>query len=356
MNLDTLFTTWPFSVVPSRGADLVWAGRPSLRAQVSTLFSSFSYRPQSTLDVVWASFGSGKTHLLYYLEQQAHGTDRIVPWYSVIPNGAASFADVYKTLMSTFPVSTLASAPTPNQIAQEASEIDPVLRALAIGTEDQRRIATDWLVGRRVDMRSAPRLVPIPYKLDNTTHMQRVLRYLLSSLATKHGRLLLLFDEFQRVRTYKPVVREVLQASILDCFNAIPRGLSIVFSCSAIQQAAALAAFPPDLTDRLRGRRLLSLAEMTPCEAGAFVADLLNAYRPPGYDGSGLEPFPTAALESVFQEMADSTDLRLIPRHVIQVLDCALNDAVAHNLSVVTPAVLDDAVRSVRQLTNTEGP
>lgn len=354
MNLDTLFSTWPFSVVPSRGSDLVWAGRPSLRDQVSTLLTSFSYRPQSTFDLVWASFGSGKTHLLYYLEQRAHSADRLIPWYTVLPNGASSFADVYKTLMSSFPIAILASAPTSTPSASGANEIGPVLRALSIGTDDQKRIATDWLVGRRVDMRSAPRLVPIPYKLDNTTHMQRVFRCLLSFLATTQGRLLLLFDEFQRIRTYKPAVREVLQATILDCFNAIPRGLSIVFSCSAIQQAAALSAFPPDLTDRLRGRRLLTLDEMTLSEASEFVADLLGAFRPPGFDGEPFDPFSQKGLQPMFREICDSSDLRLIPRHIIQVLDCALNDAVANGLGGVAPSALLDAARSVRQLTTTD--
>ena len=351
MNLDVFFTTWPFSVVPHRDSNVVWAGRSALQQQVAGLLRSFSYRPQSTLDLVWASFGSGKTHLLYYLEQQAYTIDRFIPWYAVIPNGAGSFAEVYKSLMSSFPIHVFSSPPTPISGNHLSTEIGPVLRALSIGTEDQKRIATDWLVGRRVDMRSAPRVVPIPYKLDTPTLMQRVLRYLLGFLATTQGRLLLLLDEYQRIRTYKSPVREVFQAGILDCFNAIPRGLSIIFSCAAVQQAAALAAFPPDLTDRLRGRRLFTLAEMTLSEAMAFVADLLAAYRPPHYHGHSLAPFSSSGLESMLQEVADSDDLRLIPRHIIQALDFGLNEAVAHGRPVVDTTDLRNSVRQIRQLT-----
>lgn len=347
IDLAALFTTWPFAVVPNRDSDVVWAGRSSVLSHVSALVTSFSYRPQSTLDLVWASFGSGKTHLLFFLEQQARTHDRLVPWYAVVPHHATSFSEVYRSLMSSFPVDALASLGAGT--LSHHREIDGVLRALSIGTEDQKRVATDWLLGRRVDMRSAPRLVPLPYKLDTPPRMQRILELVLSGLAASGTRLLLMLDEYQRINTYRPAVRDVFQATLLDCFNATPAGLSVVFSCSAVQQAVALALFPPELTDRLRGRQLITLPEMTPSEAEEFVLDLLRAFRPSSYLGHPLAPFPSEGLAPLLQELQAAQDLQLIPRHIIQALDHTLNNAIAQGGRAITAIDLRHAVRAVQQ-------
>lgn len=352
MTLDEVFTTWPFSVVPDRDSDVVWAGRPELRQQVENLFSSFSYRPPSTLDLIWASFGSGKTHLLYYMEQLASKRGDLIPWYAVLPSRPKSFGEIYQSLMSSFPIDTLSSGTVQATSGQGShSEIDPVLRAFLIGTDEQKRVATDWLVGRRVDMRSAPRILPLPYKLDSTANMQRVLVQLVGALSAGKRRLLLMLDEYQRARGYRPAVRDVLHTGILDCFNATPTGFSVVFSCSAVQQAAALDTFPPELTDRLRGRRLLCLPEMSEPEAVQFVTDLIRAFRPTNYNGDAFAPFAKDRIEQAMKAVAAASELRLIPRHVIQVLDLALGDAVSQNKDSVSSDELLRAVELTNKLT-----
>ena len=80
-------SAWPFNVVPVQDSRLLWADRKDLLNQIHRLVRRLSSHQSSTLHLVWADFGAGKTHTLLYLRQLALSDkgSGIFPVYTVLP-------------------------------------------------------------------------------------------------------------------------------------------------------------------------------------------------------------------------------------------------------------------------------
>jgi len=348
MEFTRFFEEWPFSVVPDRSAKVKWSTHWELKEQIDGYISSLKFRPQSTLDLVWASFGSGKTHLLYYLEQRAEKLSDLVSWYCTVPQSAKNFADFYRAIMTNFPDQSVRSNVLEHMASHSIDdEIAPVLEALFLGSQDQRQLARDWFKGNRVDLRSAKKLISLPYKLESPAQMTAVLISFIRTICSSGMRVMILLDEFQRSQSNLKFSQAV-NAALLDVFNSIPRGLSIIFSCSAVQQAAAKRVFADELQDRMRGRIPFCLPTLDVDEAVDFVRSLISDSRPAGYEGHEFEPFNESELRSILAQFDDKDSLRLIPRHIIQVLDSALTMAMNDSSKSIVEGHLSAALNAVQ--------
>ena len=119
------FRTSPFSLVADEASAACWAGRGQVLTQLKKLCRTWHNRPDSTLDLVWANLGSGKTHALYHLRYLlAHeflsDPDSIVI-YTEIPDGENKFIELYRRLFTTLPL---------GRIAQLAADRDAILLPL----------------------------------------------------------------------------------------------------------------------------------------------------------------------------------------------------------------------------------
>lgn len=324
MNWQDFFTAWPFNVTPDPGAPIVWAGRATTQLQVAALIKQWQIKPQSSFDLIWAAFGAGKTHLQLFVGQRADVSGKFLPWPCVVPRSARRFSEIYRALMDAFPLGRAVGALTESM---PDSEIAGVLRAIAFGSPEQRTIATDWLRGRTVDYRSVKRLIDVPHKLAETSELQRTLMLTIQAVAAAGTRVVLLLDEFQRVRSYSEDLRQTVGATFLDIFNATPRNLSFMFSCSAAQQASALGCLPAEIISRMQGRRPFILPPLNEEEAVAFAKDLMRGYRDPAFQGEPTEPFSNCALRRAIHEFSAATP-QVLPRDLIALLDQALMVAI----------------------------
>jgi hypothetical protein len=133
----------------------------------------------------------------------------------------------------------------------------------------------------------------------------------------------------------------------LDLFNSVPRGISLLFSCSATQQAVAFQAIPPELHDRMRGRRPFAIPAMGTEEAYEFASDLIRLQRPEGYSGPDLAPFSKGTLELAISRLGTPSGGYLTPRRLMQVLDNALSRVLLNHRLVVEDKDIEDAVLEV---------
>jgi hypothetical protein len=60
-------TRWPFPVVPDLAFSTFMADRKQLKADIDDLLRVLCRRDTSSIHLLWAWFGAGKTHSLYYL-------------------------------------------------------------------------------------------------------------------------------------------------------------------------------------------------------------------------------------------------------------------------------------------------
>lgn len=345
-----LFSTWPFSVVPDPSGRIIWAGRPALKQQIEQYLGVLSLRPQSSVDVIWAAFGSGKTHFLLYLAQEAQERGKTIAWYCVTPKAASNLADFYQAIGKSIPVDRITQAiAIVDQRGQLESDFKNVFRALYMGSTDQKGVATGWIQGKPTNLRTARALVDVPFKLDGPQEILNLLTAIVSVVSKSGWRFMLLLDEYQRIRTLKAPLRETVSAMFLDLFNSVPRGVSLLFSCSGMQQAVALQSIPPELHDRMRGHRPFAIPAMSGEEAHEFATDLIRLQRPQGYAGSALGPFSKATLDLAISRLIAPSGGHLTPRRLMQVLDNALSRVLLDRRSVVEEKDIDEAVREVEQ-------
>jgi hypothetical protein len=345
-----LFSAWPFTVVPDPSASIIWAGRPTLKAQIDQYLGALNLRPQSSVDVIWAAFGSGKTHFLLYLAQEAQRQGKTVAWYCVTPKAARNLADFYQAIGKSIPVDRITQAIS---VVDQRGELDgdfrSVFRALYMGSTDQKGVAAGWMKGQPTNLRTARALVDIPFKLDGAQEILNLLSAIARVISKSGARFLLLLDEYQRIRTIKSALRETVSAAFLDLFNSVPRGVSLLFSCSAMQQTVAFEAIPADLHDRMRGRRPFAIPAMGADEAHEFATDLIRLQRPEGYSGGTLAPFSERSLDLAIARLSAAAGGHLTPRRLMQVLDNALTRVLLSRRSVVEEKDIEDAVLEVEQ-------
>src|SRR6266511_2461139 len=145
---------WPFNVVPDDESAAVWVGRPDARKQLDRLLRATSRVPASQLALVWAAFGSGKTHALRYLHRRAAEGDDVFPLYVVTPKGIRSFIDLYRAIVDAAVEEGLAQEIGRMLFAEAAtgqlSDVERALVNLADGHSAPAQIAAAWLRGERV--------------------------------------------------------------------------------------------------------------------------------------------------------------------------------------------------------------
>src|ERR1700736_6700467 len=104
------FRASPFLLTATPETGATWAGRPELKSKLERLARSFILRTDSTLDVVWANFGSGKSHVLFYIahliQQQAPAS---VPVFVEVPEQIRNFLELYRRVMPKLPWKRLAA-------------------------------------------------------------------------------------------------------------------------------------------------------------------------------------------------------------------------------------------------------
>jgi hypothetical protein len=330
---------------------MVWAGRPTLKAEIEQYLGILKLRPQSSVEIIWAAFGSGKTHFLLYVAQEAQANAGNVAWYGVAPKAASNLPDFYQAVAKSIPVDRITNAiSVVDQRGELHGDFKNVFRALYLGSPDQRAIAAAWIRGQSINLRTARALVDVPFKLNGPQEILNLLTALARVISKAGGRFLLLLDEYQRIRTLKSALRETVGATLLDLFNSVPRGLSLLLSCSATQQAVAFQSIPPELHDRMRGRRPFTIPAMGAEEAYEFVIDLIRVYRPQGYSGGSLAPFSEAGLRLAINRLSEASEGHLTPRRLMQVLDNALSRVLLGDRDAVEASDIENALQEVKEV------
>src|SRR5688572_30664985 len=105
------FVNSVFSNVGSASSAACWAGRPAVKQSLERLQKSMKRMPESTLDLMWASLGAGKTHALLYFQRYCDAADfAVASAFVEMPEQISSFLDLYRRLISSIPVEPLAAA------------------------------------------------------------------------------------------------------------------------------------------------------------------------------------------------------------------------------------------------------
>jgi hypothetical protein len=318
---------WPFQVVASTSTADVWVGRPDTHRRLERVERSASRIPASRIVLLWASFGSGKTHALLHLAHLAAQHEDLVPLYVVTPKGVRSFVDVYKAIADAALESSVATDAGrwlfEHRERSTESDVERALLRLAAYGKGDSETAAAWIRAQKVPMRDLHQIgitARIETAADAVTALNRLIAAMQQGGAKK---LILLLDEVQELEDLGKRLSECM-GGLHKVFDHNTEGLTMVLSFTTGTQAALRGILGEALFDR--ASLTLTLPPLRPGEAVDFVGDLVRAWS---IDTAKTPyPFTDEAIKAVIHEL-EERGATLTPRTVIKAFNQILLEAEA---------------------------
>lgn len=347
-------TRWPFSPIPSGEDALVWAGRPELRHQVDRLLTSWRLDDSNSLYLIWATWGAGKTHFLYFLRQQVEAVSEFVSAaaYCEAPSGSFHFLDLYRQIVRSLPIGKFLE-PVACKLATRLNDlgmpsidrrldVEKALWYMATDAGGKGHIASRWLQSAsgvtQKELNSAGITCPVKGTSDAASVLAALCN-LLSDCSEASTRLLLLLDEYQRVGALSPARRNEISDGLLTLFNSSRRGVKIFLSLRSGDYDNVRIIVPPALVSRAN-REAFKIDELSGQLGVTFVAELLSQVRPPG-NWEAYYPFTHDTVEGVLADLQSVGPVT--PRRVLQCLGYILSTAnSARQISTSQPISLGE--------------
>lgn len=334
---------WPFQTVPDAEFAKIWAGRHQTKEQLDRLVTKMALSPKSSLRLLWANFGMGKTHTLLHLQhlcRQSKG--RLVPVYAVMPNRPGGFLDVYRSVVSGLPFDFLGDqlikvgSSGGGSVAQHpmfAKSPGVVNALLAIRSGDLERsiVAQQWLIAQPGLSSGDMRRVGVTYRIKTPEDSINALTALARLATFKPGqssKLVVLLDEYQRIGELKPAIRNEINAGLHAFFNANPQGLEYLLSFSFGRQENVAYLLSNEIKSRAEPD-VVNLDVLTKNEAIEFLLELLAQCRLRSDDRSAY-PFASEALPVLVGSIADNK--ALTPRRIMNYANFVLQESLSNAL------------------------
>ena len=291
--------------------------------QLQRIQSAYERRSDSSLDVMWANLGAGKSHVLFHLafrlESSSNSHGRSMPVVVEMPEQVRSFHDLYRQIVAKIPMRELAEALTLLPACASVRELKQAGQVLLHGGGQEREVAWEWITGGRPYLNELRRCTNIGRRIEDDVTATDALCGILKALGNRQTRLVVLLDEFQRLAILKKSARDALLSSLRSVFSRTPEFFSVLLGCALRMERNALALLSPELRTLLGRRPTLSLPEMSGVEALEFVRGRFQFFRPAGFGGASFAPFSEDAVSAVIEVLKEK-GRPLIPREVLQAL------------------------------------
>ena len=289
------FTRWPFKVVPDPESELTWADRKELLIQIKrTLRRILAYSP-STLHLLWADFGAGKTRTLLFLKQLAlnEKNNRVLPVYTALPRGARSFIDIYQAVIRGIHTDRILeaykvirkNAETLKQLESEmyesAWELQRVFEALYVGSDIMKQTARKWLLADPSLTRQEINNASLPSKIRNTDDALNAISFITRIImASGYSRILIMIDEFQRAGRLRKDIQNEINAGLRTYFNNCPNRLSLIVSFSFGSASDIPHYLSKELQDTAESQ-VITIPALDDSQAIEFLNDLIDSAKTP---------------------------------------------------------------------------
>jgi len=350
MKFNELFSTSPFALTASKDSARCWAGREDVLKQVRKLYNAFEHRPDSSLDLVWANLGAGKSHLLYHfaylLNESGEETPRNCVALVEIPQELRGFHDLYSRIISGLDTRALADRLIAKQIVPDSHNIMRAARAIKFGGPQERELAESWLLGGRPHLTSLKSSTGITMRVETDSNAAEIFGILVNCFAADNTRFVLMIDEFQRMSTMKPQPRDNLLSSLRSFFSQTPQYFSVLLAAAYRLEKTAFDALTPELRTLIGPRPTIALPAMNADEAADFISKRFEFYRPPGYTGSVYAPFDEDGIRKAIS-LLEERGYQLIPREVLQALAFCFDEYAGSADEVISAPEVSRALASM---------
>jgi hypothetical protein len=346
------FKAWPFQVVPDERFVEVWADRREVLGDIHNLLQGFARRKQSTINLLWAWFGVGKSHTLRHMQYLCRTKYKtIISIYTEFPKSVRSFLDVYRYFINGLGFDTFIDVIAGIQLAvadfAEFPEIMTAVDMLATGSIEEKALAWRWLRGDKLYQQTLRRY-NLDTRIETSDDAVRAMAMILKLVekSGKYSRVLWMIDEFQRIGMEKNQVWEDINTGLHSTFNACPNSLSLFLSFSVHEKQDMLGLLSREIVDRIGISKIIRIPPMTRQDAFGFVSDLMFAFRPDIYNlPSTYFPFTEEAVRFVLLLVERNSELK--PRAIMQYFNVILERA---EPEIATGKISEISVEYVKQV------
>ncbi len=275
---------WPFQTVPDERFTRIWADRRDVLETVYSILNYLSRRKPSTINLIWAWFGTGKSHTLKHMAHLCETKFKsLLPIYTEYPKTARSFLDLYKHFIS-----------------EIAGKLDPSL-------------LLEHGIGKNVETSD-----------DAVKSIACIVRML--ELSGRCDRIIWMIDEFQRIGSERTDVSEDINTGLHSVYNASPNSFSIFLSFSIKDKEMMFKYLSKELIDRIGVQKIIEIPRMDGRDAFTFISDLLYEFRPdPEKVPSTFYPFEDEAVKYIIALIENTSELK--PRSIMQYFNAVLEAA-----------------------------
>ncbi len=280
--------------MPDAESSKLWADRSRLRAQVKKLLWRWGRSDQSTIHLMWADLGAGKSHTLRHIQSRLLDSPEsgMYPIYSVMPRELRTFLDVYQAILAgldlnrlgQMSVAALRAEGSKDKLVKNAfpglPEAVTALVALQAESESDRTVAAQWLRGTRGltkrDLRPLGAIRSIKTTDEAVAALSGIMYVV--RVAEKTSRFVVMLDEAQRLGQASNKVRQDVNVGLQTWYDSSPNNLTLIMSFGSGNEDYVRHMVSQELQRREDYDRLrLELFE--PAEIVEFVADLLQQSR-----------------------------------------------------------------------------
>lgn len=314
---------WPFDIVPSAEGVEYWIGRPDVGKRLRRLVDGAARVPTSRIVLVWAAFGSGKSHALRYAEYLADERRDLIAAYVVVPQGIRSFLDIFKAVIDSLLAKQVLEAVGQDLLRTQGlkvnSDAERAIVRISVGSPEEKRLATSWLRGDRLLSRDL-RVLGLTRRVDTVSDAVQVLNDLVGAVYRHHAPIILLFDEVQELEELGRKLSETI-GGLHKLFDLNPRGLTLVFSFTTGSRTTLRSILGEALFDRTAD--VIALPPLDVQEAVDFINAVITTWS---IDETRTPtPFTTEAIRAVVERL-DRNGTILTPRVLMKAFDRILRE------------------------------
>lgn len=327
------FKEWPFQIVPDEKYASHWAGRVKTKQELEKLRRSILLAPKSSIFILWANFGMGKTHTLLFLKNKCLEGTNIVPLYVIMPKRVTGFLDLYGAIINELPFDFLIQQlnrlgnTAPNGVALHPmfNRCPSVVNALLAmrGNEIERTIiARQWLQGKPGLTASNLHSIGVFGRIKSVEDCLNSLQSLISLMTFNNAkRTLIMIDEYQRIGELRQSVLHEINASIRSLYNCCPTNLEVILSFSFGNKDNVKFL----LSDELRvilNPQTINLDVLSIEEGIEFLQDLFYQFRINENGTNKSYPFTESSLKQIVAYI--NTKKSITPRRLMLYTDYVL--------------------------------
>ena len=328
---------WPFQTVPDERFTKIWADRREVLESVYSILNHLSRRSPSTINLIWAWFGTGKSHTLKHMAHLCQSKFKsLLPVYTEFPKTVKSFLDLYIYFISELGVDFIADVGIDLLTSKNSVQIKRSLYSISHDfvsalelLQDDELLAKRFLMGEKIH-RSLLSKHGIGKRLETSDDAVKATACIVKmlELSGRCSRVLWLIDEFQRIGSERTKVSEDINTGLHSVFNACPNSLSLFFSFSVKEKSQMFEHLSKEIIDRIGIQKIIEIPKMRGQDAFTFISDLFYEFRPdPDKATSTFYPFEDDAVKYIIALIEKTGDLK--PRSIMQHFNAVLEAAEA---------------------------